>query len=276
MRNPHRKILVYLMLSIVAVAMTTYGFRAEQRLGEDWTTTGVALVGFTLAPFGFVFLVNALLFARGRAKLLAGRDVLARWHVTADEWERFRVVDRIRGEQDPAFFNDLPIFKGRQDRGIDVIIGKHSALVGDSYHVLRKGGLPGLTAIYWLPAPADPECLEFHIVYPRYRSTALRLAFRIPFPASARKDARRVYDHFEPPLRPRLALAFRNPKLTIKICLGLTLGFGAAAAWGFWRAKTGHSNDPAALFAAVVGTIIAPVTLFLALLTARWQHLNRT
>jgi len=274
LRNPPRKIVIYLLLSMTGIALAVYGIRAEGRIGEAWTSTGFSLVGFTTAVVSFVLLIRALFHTRGRAKLLAGHDVLARWHVSADEWERFRIIDRQRGEMDPKFFNDLPVFKERQYRGVDVIIGARSALVGDSYHVLRKNGIPGLTAIYWLGAPADPECLEFHIVYPRHRTTPVYLAFRVPFPAVARTDARRVYDHFEPLLRRCPALAFRNPALTIRIALGLAVTFGAAAAWGFWRAKTGHSDDVAALVAAVVGTIIAPVALVIALLTAKWRHVN--
>lgn len=274
MRNPPRKVVVYLLLVIVGIALAVYGIGAEQRIGEAWTSTGFKLLGFTTAMISFVLLIRALFHTRGRAKLLAGHDVLARWHVTTDEWERFRIIDRQRGELDPKFFNDLPVFKERQDRGVDVIIGAKSALVGDSYHVLRKNGIPGLTAIYWLYAPADPECLEFHIVYPRHRTAPVYLAFRVPFPAGARADARRVYDHFEPLLRQRPALAFRNPALTIRIALGLALAFAAAAAWGFWRAKTGHSDDVAALVAAVTGSIIAPVALIVALLTARMRSVN--
>jgi len=273
-RNPPRKIVLYLLLFITGAALFAYGIRAELRIGEAWTSTGFTLLGVTIAPIAFVLLISAMFHARGRAKLLAGRDVLARWHVSADEWERFRIIDRIRGETDIRFSNDLSIPSERQDRGVDVIIGKKSALVGDSYHVLRKGGIPGLLAIYWLPAPADPECLEFHIVYPRQRSTPVYLAFRVPFPAVARNDARRVYDHFETLLRWRPALAFRNPPLTIKISLTLALAGAAVAAWGFWSANSSDSLDVTALVAAIFGTIIAPVALIVALLTVRWQHLN--
>lgn len=273
-RNPSRKVVIYLLVVLIAAALASYGIREENRIGEAWTSTGFTLVGMTIAPIAFIFLIRAMFHVRGRAKLLAGYDVLARWHLSADEWERFKTADRIRGEQYRRLFNDLPVFKGRQYSGIDVIVGRKSALVGDSYHVLRKGGIPGLTAISWLPAPANPECLEFLIVYPRHRSTPIYLAFRFPFPAAARDDAMRVYNHFEPLLRQRPALAFRKPKLTIKVALALALFFGAAAAWGFWRAHTGHANDPPAIVAAVVGSIIAPVALILALLTARMSRPN--
>lgn len=269
MRNPTRKIVIYLALVLLGIALAKYGIDAEKRIGEAWTSTGFSVVGMSIVPIAFILLIRALFNSRGRAKLLAGRDVIARWHLTADEWERFRAFDRIRGETNVRLFNELAYDNDRQHRGIDVIVGKKSALVGDSYHVLRKGGIPGLTAIYWLSAPADPECLEFHIVYPRHRSPPVYLAFRFPFPAVARGDARRVYDHFEPLLRQQPALAFRNPGLTIKIALGLALAAAAAAAWGFWRAKTGHSDDPAALFAAIVGPILILAALIVALLTAK-------
>ena len=269
MRNPSRKIVIYLLLVLLGIALANYGISAEKRIGEAWTSTGFTVAGVTIVPFALLLLIRALFNTRGRAKLLAGQDVLARWHLSADEWERFKAFDRARDGEDRRLVNDLRSDDARQHGGVDVIVGKKSALIGDSYHVLRKGGIPGLTAIYWLPAPVDPECLEFGIVYPRHRTGPLYLAFRFPFPVAARTDARRVYDHFEPLLRPKPALAFRDSKLTIKIALMVALAAGAAAAWGFWRAKTGHSDEVAALVAAVVGSIVAPAALLVALLTEK-------
>jgi hypothetical protein len=269
MRNPARKIIIYLALVLLGVALAMYGISTEKRIGEAWTSTGFTLGGIVIAPIAFLLLIRALFNTWGRAKLVAGQDVLARWHLSADEWERFTAFDRARDEQDYRLVNNLRPDGARLQRGIDVIIGKKSALIGDSYHVLRKGGIPGLTTIQWLTAPADPECLEFGIVYPRHRTAHLYMAFRFPFPATARGDARRVYDHFEPLLRSQPALALQNPNSTIKIALGVALAAAAAAAWGLWRAKTGHSDEVAALVAAVAGSIVALAALLVALMTAK-------
>ncbi|MEO5578463.1 MAG: hypothetical protein ABIR25_05365 [Sphingomicrobium sp.] len=268
MRNPTRKIVIYLALVLLGVALAKYGIDAEKRIGEAWTSTGFSVVGMSIVPIAFILLIRALFNSRGRAKLLACRDVIAHWHLTADEWERFRTFDRIRGETNVRLFNDLAYDNDRQHRGIDVIVGKKSALVGDSYHVLRKGGIPGLTAIYWLPAPADPECLEFHIVYPRHRSPPVYLAFRFPFPAIAQSEARRVYNHFEPMLRWKPALALRRPGATIRVALVVAAVCASAFIWGLSQAKMVEGGNIAPLIAAIFGAIVGVAALILALITA--------
>ncbi len=268
MRNPTRKIVIYLALTLLGVALAKYGIDAEKRIGEAWTSTGAWIVGLSIVPVALILFIRALFNSRGRANLLAGRDVLARWHLTADEWERFREFDRRRGESDTRLFNDLLYDKERQHRGIDVIVGKKSVLVGESYHGLRKAGIPGLTAIQWLDVPADPACLEFGIVYPRHRTTPVHLAFRFPFPAAARGDARRVYDHFEPMLRFKPSLAMRRPAATIKVAMAVAVVCAMAMAWGFSNGELVDNDSIAPLLAAVFGAVIGVAALLVAMITA--------
>ena len=265
MRNPSAKVMLYLLLTMLGVALGLYGFRAESRVGEAWASTGPRLAGVVITPIAFILLVRAWFYTRGRAKLLAGRGVVARWHVGADEWERFKAFDRKRGQEDPALANDLSLSPERQHAGIDVIVGKTSAMIGDHYQVLRKGGIPTLTGIHWLADPANPECLEFLITYYRHRSLPRHMAFRFPFPAMARGEAERVYRHFEPMLRPRPSLALRNPKVAIAIALSLALLSGAVAAWGV----AGDLQELEPLMAAIFGSMIAVSALLMALMIAK-------
>ena len=268
MRNPTRKIVIYLVVLLLGVAMAKYGIEAEKRIGEAWTSTGFSVVGMSIVPIAFIFFIRAIFFSRGHAKLLAGRDVIARWHLSADEWERFRIFDRTRGESDVRLFNDLLSDKERQHGGVDVIVGKKSVLVGESYHVLRRGGIPGLTAIGWLATPANPECLEFNIVYPRHRTSPVYLAFRFPFPATARGDARRVYDHFEPLLRFKPSIAMRRPGATIRVSLAIAAVGASALVWGLSQAKLVEGGNIAPLIAAVFGGIVGVAAVLIALITA--------
>lgn len=268
MRNPTRKIVIYLALTLLGAALAKYGIDAEKRIGEAWTSTGIWIVGLSIVPVAMILFIRALFNSRGLANLLAGRNVLARWHLTADEWERFRDFDRRRGETDTRLFNALLYGKERQHRGIDVIVGKTSVLVGESYHVLRRAGIPGLTAIHWLAAPANPECLEFSIVYPRHRTTPVYLAFRLPFPTSARSDARRVYDHFEPLLRFKPSLAMRRPAATMKVAMAVAVVCAMAMAWGLSHAELVDNASIAPLLAAIFGAIVGVAALLIALITA--------
>ena len=93
MRNPARKALYCLIALLAGAALIWFGAGREQRVGEDWTAIVPIALGFTLAPFGFVFLIQALFAMRGQALLLAGHRVIARWHVFPAEWEQFRELD---------------------------------------------------------------------------------------------------------------------------------------------------------------------------------------
>jgi hypothetical protein len=267
MRNPQAKVWIYLLLAALGIAAVVYGFEPHQRLGVDRVKTGLAIGGMIVMPIALVQLATALLLASGRSKLQAGTDLLARWLVTPAEWERFRAFDRIRAAAAPGLANDIVYDDERPERAIEVRVGKHSVQVGDSYHVLRPWGIPGLQQIYWLPAPADPECLEFHVIYPRRYGAGLRLAVRFPVSPAARADAVRVYEYFAPRLVRRPSLAMRNPPKTIVISL-IVAFFAASGAWlGFARAKVGDGTDIGPLMAAIVGSITAPAALLVALLT---------
>lgn len=66
-------------------------------------------------------------------------------------------------------------------------------MIDDSYHGLR--GL--LCGVNWLNAPADPECLELTVDYPRGRyGGTLRLTLRVPVPASARSAGIHAFEHY--------------------------------------------------------------------------------
>lgn len=217
MRNPARKAVYCLIAVLAGAALIWFGALRHEQVGEDWASIAALALGFTLVPFGLVFLIQALFATRGRARLLAGHRVIARWHVYPGEWEQFRALDARRAGGDAALANDLWIRKAKPAGGVEVIVGETSLLVDDSYHVLRPGGLPELREVRWLDGP--PTCLEFALLYPRGRyGGTLPLTLRVPVPAGARGLARRVVDHFEPRLRRRPALALRNPRTTYRVC----------------------------------------------------------
>ena len=266
MRNPGQKALLWLLVMAAGIVLLSQTFSPDRITNQGWPTYAMIFAGIMMTMFGLVYALWALILLVGRARLLAGHRRLGQWHVSADEWRRFVAFDAIRAGSAPNLANDFKPSRQNWDNGIDVIVGETSILVGDFYQPLRRGGLPGLLAIYWLPEPADPQCLEFHVFYPRRSGPGRRLCVRAPIARSAIEEARRVYDHFEPLLRPKPSIALRNPPLTIAICLALALVFAGIAAWGFSRAGNGIQDD-AAMFAAIIGTIIAPAALILALVT---------
>jgi hypothetical protein len=266
MRNPAGKIVVYLALLAAGILLVYLGGARWDGTGDGWFGFVLMLAGLLSIAFGAVYLVMATLYARGCAKLLAGRGLIARWHVSAGEWARFVRIDQLRRETDAGFANDFNAAKQAADRGVDILVGRTGVAVGDYYQTLRRGGLPGLVAIYWLPPPADPQCLEFHARYPRGRfGGSVPVCIRFPIARGADADARQVYDHFEPLLRPRDPIALRNPALTVRIALAVALAGAAAAAWGLASLRSGGELNVTATIAALVGSILVLPALVVAL-----------
>lgn len=251
MRNPARKAVYCLIAVLAGAALVWFGVGREQRIGEHWTSIGPVFVGLGIAPISFVLLIQALFAARGRARLIAGHRVIARWHVYPGEWEQFRRLDSRRAADHSSLVNDLWIRKASPSDGVEVIVGETSLLVDQSYHVLRPGGLPELRSVGWLDGP--PTCLEFALLYPRGRyGGTLPMTLRIPVPAGARAAAQRVVDHFEPLTRRTPALALRNPRRTYQVCAILFVAAAAMAAIGYARARAGGA-DPLVPLALLIG-----------------------
>ncbi|HYI39439.1 MAG TPA: hypothetical protein VE053_03885 [Allosphingosinicella sp.] len=275
MRNPARKALYCLLALVAAAAMIRLGFGREQSIGEHWTAIVPICIGLGIAPFAFVFLIQALFAIRGRAKLLRGEGVIARWQVFPGEWEQFRGLDSRRSDGRPGLGNDLWIRRQGAVEPVEVIVGRKSALVDGSYHSLNPRGLPELRGVAWLEGP--PTCLEFSLLYPRSRyGGPVPTTLRIPVPPGARPDARRVVAHFEPLTRRHPPLALRDPPRTYWICVVLV--FAGAAAGGIGYALAGGSQEGSAslvpLSLVIGGVICAVFASILALAT--WLLTRRT
>jgi hypothetical protein len=268
MRNPSRKALYAFLALLAAAALIRFGVAREQRIGEDWTAIVPIVLGLGIAPFALVTLIQAMFAVRGRARLLRGERVIARWHVSQGEWEGFRKLDGYRAAQQSALGNDLWIRKRAPTEPVEVIVGEKSALVDGSYHALSPRGLPELRSVGWLEGP--PTCLEFGLLYPRSRyGGTVPTTLRIPVPASARPDARRVVLHFEPLTRRRPGLALRNPPRTYRVCAFLVLL--AVAAAGIAYALAGNLPAGAGQFVllglVVGGSVLAFFAVILAVAT---------
>ena len=266
MRNPARKAFYLLLAVLAGSALIWIGIERYERIGEGWGSTGPIIVGLMIAPIPFVFLIQALFAIRGRALLLAGHRVIARWQVWPAEWEQFRRLDARRSTDPDSSFNDLLIRKAPPEGPIEVIIGETSALVDGSYHVLRRGGLPELREARWFEGP--PSCLEFALLYPRSRYGApVPTTLRIPVPQGARAGAQRVLDHFRPRLVRRPGIALRDPPKTYRLCAVLLAAAAAMAGAGYASARAlPDGADPlAAVALLIVGIGLGAFALMLAL-----------
>ena len=268
MRNPGRKIWLFLALMLSGVGLCALAIQQVDRSPINLRVAVVGAIGLTLALIGLTQMMFALLHTRGRAKLLAGENVLTRWAVTPDEWEKFRVFDRIRAATPGTFGNDLSYDDEPPSQSVEIIVGRKSALIGDSYHVIRRGGIPITYALYWLPAPADPECLEFHIFYLRHRALSVRKTLRFPVPLRFRAEGIKVFEHFAPLMPRGPGIAVRRPALTIGVALAVAAVSASLFAWGAARIADGARQELAPLMSAIFGGMFGIAALLIALITA--------
>ena len=169
MRNPLSKTVICLGLTITGVVSVLFCSSRYEQLGNVASTI-FGVLGISLAIIPVMIAIWSSMAAVGYARLCAGKGLIARWHITAEQWDRFRAFDAIRAAQDLALRNDLHIRRLTPPAGVDVLVGRRLLIVDGSYHSLRRLGNPSLRHVYWLPAPADPECLEFAVEYARSRA----------------------------------------------------------------------------------------------------------
>ncbi len=262
MRNPARKALYCLLLVLASAALIAFGAWREQSLDEDWTAVGPILLGFALLPFPLYILVEALFAVRGRAQLLAGIGVIARWRVSPAEWQGFRGLDSRRAGQDFSLGNELWVRKSAPAEPVEVIVGAGSALVDGSCHSLKPGGLPDLRGLRWIEGP--PACLEFALRYPRSRhSPPVDTTLRIPVPASARSEAVRVLTHYQQSLRPAARAPSRARRIGAMLALAAATGAGGYALVRAWL-----DGNPLVVPGLMIGGIILAVFAALVALSA--------
>jgi hypothetical protein len=275
MRYPRRKLGLWLALGLVGGVGVLAGVHTFDWLGE-LPSIAIGSIGATAVMFGLVGALMAVFAAIGHARLMSGRGVIARWHVTPEEWDRFRAYDATRSAQHPALLNEMRIRESTPKEGVEVIVGRTQVIVDGSYHTLRFFALPELRGVGWLNAPFDPECLEFSLLYPAGRyGGAKRFSLRVPVARSAREEGVRVYHHFHaalPKFRP--GLAYRRPGLVIGGGIGLTLASLAVSGIGWLLKKRGMTGDLPELLM-VVGLIVAIfsplVTVLVVLITQPWK-----
>lgn len=253
MRDPARKALYCFLALLLGAGLIGFGAVRLERFEEDRLGVGALMLGFAIAPFPLYMLIEALFAIRGRALLLLGEGVIARWQVHPPDWQRFRGLDSRRASEDSSLGNDLWVRKSAPEAPVEVIVGERSVLVDGSYHPLRPGGLPDLREVRWLEGP--PTCLEFALRYPRSRyGPPVLSTVRVPVPASARGEAGRVLAHYQQRLRP----AVRAPSRARRIGAVLVLA-AAAGAGGYALARAWLDGNPLVVPGLMIGGIVLAV-----------------
>lgn len=280
MRKPFRVAAIWSALALVGVVMAYLGANEADRNGQTSLATVLFLGGTGLAGLAFFAALFAVGDAAKLAQLLAGRETLARWRVSAADWDAFRTIDAARNAQHASLFNHFIVRSGTPAGGVEVLVGKRSLLIDGSFHTLEANGNPRLTDVSWLPS-AIP-CLEFTLHYLRVRGETAGLTaavVRIPVPEEARREASRVLSHYNGRAETMRAVSTQRwPGVRAFILAALALGcIGAIAA--AVHGDSGSSDVGIALGIAVVGAGLALLCVVAAVLVGfgllRWP-LRRT
>jgi hypothetical protein len=238
MRNPFREGMIWLAVFAAGGLLILTAFRWLERGHTLWVGLALFFAGFMMVIISPLAAIQGLLGGRGRAKLIAGRDVIARWQVSAADWERFRAFDA--GRALAGLPSEVRFSEQSPAHGAEIIVGKRSVLVGGSYHPLRRWALPELERVDWLANPSGPSVLEFTVLYGG-RSGVTRLGIRLPVPDEAEANARRVYDHYAvavPPPRPAPIARLTPRQATLGLAVGTPVSLAAFAA-GWWLKRGG-------------------------------------
>jgi hypothetical protein len=266
MRNPTRK-LAYALIALCTGALL-FWLALSERLGpeESGPTMAAGIIGFTLLLASAYFVPVSLLAARGRARLLAGTDVVARWHVGAADWERYRAGARTWSQFKPR----------RRAADVEIVAGKRSVLIDDCYFRLDPGKRTGMLNAEW-GARTNPACIVLTIgVVSRVASTGSystkRSRLLLPVPASAMEAgdrALRQYQRAIAGVEDVGDLARRSPVLAWRIFWGLLAASLMTAAAGLWLHLSGTKGD------VPVGLAIGGLLTAVGVLVVGWVHLPR-
>ncbi|CAN5758628.1 hypothetical protein BH20VER1_BH20VER1_04140 [soil metagenome] len=198
MRNPHRTRIGGLW----AVGLGALSLGAWLWLGVD-VSAGVQIpllfFGSAGVIFGGFFAWFGQQAVRAKAALARGENIIARWRVKAEDWQRFVASDPQWSSHAQGRLNEFIPSDVAEPNGVEVIVGKVGVQIGESIHPLPLRGTPEITEARL--HDGKPPVIELLLYYPPY---ATRFGMRPPrytalrFPASdgALTDARQVVAHF--------------------------------------------------------------------------------
>lgn len=178
----------------LAVAAGVVG--GEAAFGRD-AIVFLFVSGFLAMLVGVIFAVTLLRRLRLHGKLLRGEDVIARWQVDRDTWERFAA--RERESWGGGFVpNELRLPGAVPDAGVEVVVGRGTVLVGDSLHEVPEHGNPEVLSARLDDSRLRSVFVELSLLHhpTRIGYSATRTVLRFPVADGSLAAARTVTAHF--------------------------------------------------------------------------------
>ena len=197
MRHPHR----YRTIGLWCLGLGALS------LGWLWLggphTPGVWAALFFVGVMSVIVGGFVTLFAhqdvRAKQALGRGEDIIARWRVEAEDWQRFVASDPQWSSHANGRLNEFNPADAADSNGVEVIVGKAAVQIGESIHRLPLRSTPEITEARL--HDGTPPVIELLLYYPAYATRfGMRppryTALRFPVRPDAVADARNAVAHF--------------------------------------------------------------------------------
>jgi hypothetical protein len=200
-RRPSRSALISLVLLVASVGALLSGILAMTGAGAESTFSAIAIALGGLGSIIFLFtLINFVWGMRVFDAIRRGENVITRWTVPADAFDRFR--ENEVGHVANGHPNDYKLPRRTPPEGIEVIFAADGVIVGDTFFGLATTGLSHFRQVGIVPG--NPLCIGFQtaLVTGRQRSSGTPAfstvlgVLRIPVANSAHPEAKAVIDHY--------------------------------------------------------------------------------
>lgn len=275
--NPPRQVRICLALLAVSAIAFVSGLLGVSSAGAE-TVSGIAIaLGLLGSIVFFLMLLNFVWGVRVFNAIKRGENMVARWTVPADEFDRFRANEA--GHAAIGHPNDYKPPRLTPPGGVEVIFAKDGMIIGDTFFGLATTGLSHFRQVGIVPG--DPLCLGFQTALTTARhqssgtpsfSTVLGL-LRIPVANAAHPEAKAVLDHYIAALAGQVIVRPDFWPRRIRWGLWAAVISAIAAATGFGLEALDADLGILPLILAVSGTVAAIGGLILALLA--WIFADR-
>lgn len=263
MRNPGRKAIYGFLCTLLCGAILYFlppGFMDDP---ESIPTLATSMALFMLGICGLYLLFSGSYRAIRMKSLLAGKGVIASWHVPPDVWTRFRSISlKDTGVNVPCLRGlDFVPRRTTPPQGVTIVAGEHGAIIDDCYYGFSRRGSDVLEQAGMIMT--NPRCVALVItrVEPRINKWLLLL----PIGPGAEAKANRALLHYYERVAERRdlrAISAENPRIAYRVFFAFMLLSIASAAAGFYMRFTGDSGDVSAGLA-ITGIMVGLATLFL-------------
>jgi hypothetical protein len=149
--------------------------------------------------FGTMMAVFQHQYVRAKEALARGENIIARWRVEAEDWQRFVTQDPDWSSHAQGRPNEFRPSGAAESNEVEVIVAKAAVQIGESIHRVSLRGTPEITEARL--HDGAPPIIELLLYYPAYATRfGMRppryTALRFPVAQGALADARQVVAHF--------------------------------------------------------------------------------